>query len=444
MAVGLSRAVTAALVVAGGAFAGLATLALWPSDADPSTGRVAAAGALTLGGLGALWIAGTLVVRHAEGLGRLRDGLVAARSRSIHIPGLDGDAGRLADAVRDVLRSLSAEASRTDDRLAAVVSALDGGLIVVTDSGLVSLVNAAAAAILGPRRVAVGTSVYAALEPADLSGAIRSARRSGGAILVGLPTVDGASLHARVADLDGHGGAVILFSASALARSQGLEHDLELHDRPPPPPVLADGLPLEEMPVLALDIETTGLDVARDRMLSVGAVRLHGTKLFRAVFLDRLVDPHVPVPPAATAVHGITDSMVEGAPSFAEVWPELEAMMSGVVVVGYNIGFDLAILRREVEAAGGRWPDPPSLDALRLVAALDPSRTDLDLETVAADFGIGIEGRHTAFGDALVAAELYVRLIPLLRDRGVAGLGQARAFADSERRVRAAQRAAGW
>jgi DNA polymerase-3 subunit epsilon len=444
MAAGLSRAVAAALTVSGAALAGLATLALWPSDGDPSSGRVAAAGALALGGLGALWIAGTLVARHAEELGRLRDGLIAARRRSIRIPDLDGDAGRLADAVRSSLRSLSAEATRTDDRLAAVLSALDGGVIVVTDSGLVSLVNAAAAALLGPQRVAVGTSVYAALEPSDLSGAIRAARRSGRPVPADLPTVDGASLHARVADLDGLGGAVILFPASASARSQGLEHDLELHDRPPPPPPLADDLALEEVPVLALDIETTGLDVERDRLLSVGAVRLHGTRLFRAVALDRLVDPGVPVPPAASAVHGITDAMVEGAPSFAEVWPELEAMMSGVVVVGHNIGFDLAVLRREVETAGGCWSDPPSLDTMRLVAALDPSRTDLNLETVMADFGIGVEGRHTAFGDALAAAELYAHLVPLLRDRGVTGLSQARAFADSARRVRTAQRAAGW
>lgn len=444
MAAGLSRGVAAALAVAGAAVAGLGALALWPSGADLSTGRIAGTGALALGGLGALWIAGTLVARHTDDLGRLRDAVVAARARPARIPDLDGDAGRLADVVRDALRSLAAQASTTDGRLAAVVSALDEGLVVVTDSGLVSLVNAAAAALLDPRRVAVGTSVYAAVEPAGLTAAVRAARRSGRSVQAELLTVDGASLHARVADLDGHGGAVILFPVSALVRRQGVAHDLDLHDLPPRPPALADGLALEDLPVLSLDLETTGLDVARDRVLSVGAVRLHGTRLFRAASLDRLVDPGVPVPPASTAVHGITDAMVEGAPSFAETWPELEAMMSGVVVVGHNIGFDLAILRREVEAAGGRWPDPPSLDTLRLVAALDPSRADLNLEAIATDLGIGIEGRHTALGDALLAAELYARLVPLLHDRGVAGLGQARAFADGARRVRAAQRAAGW
>jgi DNA polymerase-3 subunit epsilon len=79
-----------------------------------------------------------------------------------------------------------------------------------------------------------------------------------------------------------------------------------------------------------------------------------------------------------------------------------------------------------------------------LAAALDPERTDLNLEVLAAEHGLPPEGRHTALGDALLAAGLFVRLVPLLEERGVRTFGEARAFAATARRVAALQRAAGW
>ena len=100
MARRLSRAVGVALAASGTALAGLAALSFWPSGPEPATGRIVATGSLALGGLGALWIAGTLVARHIDDFGRLRDALVASRARPARIPHFDGDVGRLADAVR--------------------------------------------------------------------------------------------------------------------------------------------------------------------------------------------------------------------------------------------------------------------------------------------------------------------------------------------------------
>ena len=128
--------------------------------------------------------------------------------------------------------------------------------------------------------------------------------------------------------------------------------------------------------MLVLDSETTGLDVERDRIVSLGAVRLHGRRIYRALVLDELVNPGGPIPARATAIHGITQAMVAGAPAFAEIMPALADLIEGTVVVGHNIAFDLAMLARECALAGLDWQAPPTLDTLLLAADLDKGPRD--------------------------------------------------------------------
>src|SRR5262245_25448091 len=84
--------------------------------------------------------------------------------------------------------------------------------------------------------------------------------------------------------------------------------------------------PLDQLAAVSLDTETTGLDVRRDRLLSVAAIPLHGAHLLRAARFDRLVNPGRRIPAASTAVHGITDAMVDGAPAFAAIASELRSV----------------------------------------------------------------------------------------------------------------------
>ena len=119
-------------------------------------------------------------------------------------------------------------------------------------------------------------------------------------------------------------------------------------------------------------------------------------------------------------------------------------MARGCVVVGHNVGFDIAFLTREAERAGAVWTPSFALDTGHLVAAMEPALERFDLDSLCRRFGVATGGRHTALGDALATAELFVRLIPLLRDRGVATLGDALRFSKRARSLRSQQKSAGW
>lgn len=404
--------------------------------------------------IAAIWAGFVVVDHHFDMLERLHGALLVAAGREEPLPAdwprldeADAETLGLGAAAARAIAAHRALGGRTDDKLAAVVGAVADGLLVVTDSGLVSLVNQSARDVLGGDAVAVGTSVYAALDRDDMAALEQRVRAAAGAVEVALPHVDGRMIPAVLAPLGDHGGFVISLRHREPPATGAVEHDLTLHDRPPAvvlDPAAADAWPLEDLPVLVLDSETTGLDVAAARIVSLGAVRGHGWRLYPHANLDCLVNPGVPIPGTATAVHGITDAMAASAPDFAATLPRLRAMLEGVVVVGHSIGFDLAILARECGCHGLPWRTPPALDTSLLYAALYPAESNANLEPLAERFGIEIEGRHTALGDALMTAEIWLALLPRLIDRGVRTYGAARDLSRQAADLLAQHRRAGW
>lgn len=402
-------------------------------------------------GLAALWAVHTLVDDHFAELDRLRGDLGVAAAAGTALSsrwsaggGVGPELKRLAETAGALLARRARPDAAIDARIAAVLAAVGEGVVVVTDSGLVSLVNGVARDRLGAAAVAVGTSVYAAFDRRALTSAMTEARRSQRPVSVALMTADGGDLSATVVDLGAHGGAVLCFAATSSDARRQVEHDLGLHDRAPPPGPIDRDTPLRELPMVVLDTETTGIDVRRDRIVSIAALPLHGARLYKAEALDRLVNPGVAIPPAAVAIHGITDAMVGAAPAFAALAPELRALIAGRVLVGHNVGFDLAMLRRAAALAGIDWLEPSSLCLARLEAMLQPEGADLSLDAMARRRGIDAHGRHTALGDVLVTAELLVAMLPQLAERGVTTFGEASAFALRATGLIEKERAAGW
>lgn len=211
-------------------------------------------------------------------------------------------------------------------------------------------------------------------------------------------------------------------------------------DAEPPPSYT----PLIALPVLVLDLETTGLDVARDRVIQVGAYRMSGARIDAAPALDRLVDPGAPVPEAATRICGLGDADVRGAETVDTALAEFARAVTGRVVVGHHVGFDLAILRHEAARVGAPWADPVSLDTALLAGALAPALRDLSLESLADWLGVEIHARHSALGDSAATAEVFASLVPRLLERGVRTLGEARRLAESRADLLERQRQAGW
>jgi len=406
-------------------------------------------GGLGVGG-GALIAVAVLVHRHFRHLERLRGCVVTLAGDPTAVPPRfqfprETELSSFWASLGEMAGRFTAWRTRPDARLRAVLGAVSEPIVVVTDSGQVSLVNGPARTLLGGERVKVGTSVFAALVRRPVIRAMRRARMQRAPLTTELRMVEGLRVQARVTPLPEHGGAVLAFVAGVVETGmQELEDDLELHDRPPESAPPGPETRLESLPATVLDTETTGLDVGEARIVSVGAVRMHGESIYRAAMLDRLVRPEVPIPPHSTAVHGITDDMVRDAPDAATTLAEVRRLSEGTVWIGHNIGFDIEVVRRECERTGVAWTPPHALDTLLLAAALMPEHRDFRLESLADLFGIEVQGRHTALGDVLVTAQLYQRLVPMLRDAGVTTLSDAVELQDRRAEIRAAQRREGY
>jgi DNA polymerase-3 subunit epsilon len=385
--------------------------------------------------------------RQQRRLERLRGAMTIAAGLGTPLPpppaGPPDAVDRLRQAVADLIGRERDRHGMLDRRLEAVLGAIEDAIVVVTAQGQVSLLNAAGKALLGGQ-CGLGSSLFELFDRENLAEALLLAEAEGPALRTLLRGIDGRQIETQIAGLGPAGGALLRFAAENETNQRLLEHDLALHDHVPPWAPPTDETLLKDLAAVSLDTETTGLNVRRDRMLSVAAVPLHGSKIYRAVVFDRLVNPGHRIPPGSTAVHSITDAMVADAPAYHTIAEDLAAFCGERVWIGHNIGFDIAILRREAKLAGMPWREPVGLDTLRLYAALNPQAPDVELDAVAADLGVDIRGRHTALGDALVTAEVYRRLVFLLGAAGVGTLGEALAFAERPRMIRRLQRALGW
>jgi DNA polymerase III epsilon subunit family exonuclease len=152
------------------------------------------------------------------------------------------------------------------------------------------------------------------------------------------------------------------------------------------------------------DCETTGIDPERDEIVSFAVVRLNarGDEVAR---LTTLVRPSQPIPPEATAVHGISDADVARAPTLTELAPELFVLLEGAVFVAHNAGFDLSMLKHDLAVVGVRYQPPAvacTLEAFRLLEPLAPAHS---LEALCDRYGIELDAHH-ALDDALATAAL--------------------------------------
>ena len=166
---------------------------------------------------------------------------------------------------------------------------------------------------------------------------------------------------------------------------------------------------------VVVDCETTGTDPAVDEIVSLAIVRLDADGVETARYVS-LVRPSCPIPPGATAVHGIGDEDVARAPCFAEIAREVLAFLDGAVFVAHNAAFDLGMLQHAFARAGADYRPAGvacTLDAFRL---LEPRELSHRLESICGRRGITLGSAHEALGDVVATAAL----LRVLLDEGFA------------------------
>lgn len=209
--------------------------------------------------------------------------------------------------------------------------------------------------------------------------------------------------------------------------SRPVYYDFDLFHQPGQTPEL-DETPLAELSCTVFDTETTGLAPSDgDEIISIGAVRIVNGRLLRQECFDRLVRPQRSVRRESQRIHGISNEMLADQPTIAEVLPMFHRFVEETVLVAHNAAFDMRFLQLAEPRTGIRFTQPV-LDTLMLSALAHPGHPDAEhrLELIAARLGVPVAGRHTALGDAIVTGEVFLKLVPLLAERGIRTLGQAR------------------
>lgn len=158
---------------------------------------------------------------------------------------------------------------------------------------------------------------------------------------------------------------------------------------------------LDQRP-LYLDTETTGLD-GRAEIVEIAILDYDGS-----VLLESLVKPRLPIPREVVRIHGITDQRVRNAPTWAEIWPQAEAILQDRLIGIYNAGFDLRIMEQCHNSARLMWGGLNSFCIMNLYARFYGERRNnsfrwQSLANAATQCRLSLVNSHRAADDARLA-----------------------------------------
>lgn len=156
--------------------------------------------------------------------------------------------------------------------------------------------------------------------------------------------------------------------------------------------------------IVAVDIETTGLNSQEDNIIEIGAVRFNGSRVEDT--WTTLVNPRRPIPSFITQLTGISNNMVRNAPILIDVIGDLIAFAGDVPVVGHNVSFDLTFLNQ-----AGALRDNIGIDTYELAAVLMPTASRYNLSALAQQLNVLLPATHRALDDAKATHGVFIELL---------------------------------
>lgn len=162
----------------------------------------------------------------------------------------------------------------------------------------------------------------------------------------------------------------------------------------------ADGIIFSMPSIVALDLETTGLNPNSDTIIEIGVVKFNERRIEEE--WSTLINPGVAIPPVVSQLTGITNEMVRNSPKFVDVFPDLIQFIGNLPILGHNIGFDLSFLK-----ADRYFPHNEVIDTFDIGAVLYPTVSRYNLSGLAQNLDIIVLNAHRALDDARTTRALY-------------------------------------
>lgn len=176
---------------------------------------------------------------------------------------------------------------------------------------------------------------------------------------------------------------------------------------------------------VVFDLETTGISVNSNEIIEIGAV-----KVKNQVITDKFstfVNPGRPIPYNIQELTSINDQMVADAPSIDKALPDFLAFCKDAVLVAHNASFDTGFIFQKAKDRGIHT-DFTVIDTVSMSRALLPELKKYKLDTVAKALGVSLENHHRAVDDAGATAEIFVKLLNRLCDKGITTLAGLNEF----------------
>ena len=202
--------------------------------------------------------------------------------------------------------------------------------------------------------------------------------------------------------------------------------------RPPRNTDFPPDTPVRSQRYVVLDTELTSLDKRSNRILSIGAIAMEGTKILVADQFYRVLNPAVTIPKESVLIHRLRPADVQHAEPLPQVFSALKKFTKGAVLVGHFVSLDVHALQKELGAHGHEL-DNPVIDTARVhrwILRHDRYTEDLphryehvDLLSLAKAYNLPVQELHHALADAFLTAQLWQKLICAAEPLGLHTLG---------------------